>query len=152
MTKLKAFEKVKDQIGACGIWCGSCVVGNGVLRLLTRNYKNILKNYGVDHWGPKDIDYKKLFEYFESIQRIPLCPGCWEGGGREECEIRNCTVEKKINDCIECRVAKKGCKHIKLLKHMQDGALKAGLLVKTAKPGKQKSINQGTKAPRHKVR
>jgi len=25
----EAFERVRDQVGFCGIWCGSCAVGNG---------------------------------------------------------------------------------------------------------------------------
>ena len=33
-------ENVKDQIGYCGIWCGSCIVGNGALRELTRKYED----------------------------------------------------------------------------------------------------------------
>lgn len=32
MSTTKHFDSVKDQIGRCGIWCGSCVAGNGVLQ------------------------------------------------------------------------------------------------------------------------
>jgi hypothetical protein len=42
----KAFENVKSQIGFCGIWCGSCVVGNGTLRELTRKFEEMTRAYG----------------------------------------------------------------------------------------------------------
>jgi hypothetical protein len=34
----KGFENVKSQIGFCGIWCGSCLGGNGAVLELTRKY------------------------------------------------------------------------------------------------------------------
>ena len=40
--KAKAFENVQGQIGFCGIWCGSCVVGNGTLKELTKRYEEII--------------------------------------------------------------------------------------------------------------
>ena len=45
---VESFEDVKGQIGCCGIWCGSCVVGNGALRELTRRYEEIVENYGLE--------------------------------------------------------------------------------------------------------
>lgn len=37
------FANVKNQIGFCALWCGSCTVGNGVLRELTRRYKQLIQ-------------------------------------------------------------------------------------------------------------
>ena len=54
-----AFKNVKNQIGYCGIWCGSCVVGNGVLEKLTQKYDEIINNYDVEAWGPKDFDFQE---------------------------------------------------------------------------------------------
>ncbi|MDH5787087.1 MAG: DUF3795 domain-containing protein, partial [Candidatus Bathyarchaeota archaeon] len=88
--KIETFENVKDQIGFCGIWCGSCVVGNGVLRELTKRYGEIIKKYGVDEWGPKDFDVKEFMNGLASIQTIPVCQGCLKDGGRTNCEMRNC--------------------------------------------------------------
>jgi len=50
----KSFENVRNQIGFCGIWCGSCVVGNGALRDLSRRCEHIIGGYGVDKWGAED--------------------------------------------------------------------------------------------------
>lgn len=32
----EGYRSVERQIGYCGIWCGSCIVGNGALRELSR--------------------------------------------------------------------------------------------------------------------
>ncbi|MCK4594053.1 hypothetical protein KAU45_06085 [bacterium] len=50
------FDNVKDQIGCCGIWCGSCGAGNGALGELSRRYADLVRKYGLPHWGPKDVD------------------------------------------------------------------------------------------------
>ena len=71
--KVKPFENVKDQIGYCGIWCGSCVVGNGTLRELTKRYEEIIKSYGLEHWAPKDFDFKEFMKGLASIETMPLC-------------------------------------------------------------------------------
>ncbi len=141
--KLKndAFENVRDQIGSCGIWCGSCVVGNGVLRELTRRYEKLIKDYGLREWAPKEIDFKEFMKGLTSIQAMPLCSGCLKGGGRDNCEIRACVTEKDFNDCSECQESET-CKHKKLLEHMRTGALRAGLFVKAEKDDRRRLLGQ----------
>lgn len=39
----KPFDNVENQIGLCGIWCGSCPAGNGSVVELTRRYEEIVK-------------------------------------------------------------------------------------------------------------
>jgi hypothetical protein len=61
-TLKKAFENVREQIGFCGIWCGSCVVGNGTLRELTERCEEIIGAYGLEEWAPRDFDYKEFLK------------------------------------------------------------------------------------------
>jgi len=130
MSKTAAFEDVKDQIGFCGIWCGSCAVGNGTLRELTKKFEEIVKGYGLSEWGPKDFDFAEFNKGLTSIQAVPLCPGCLKGGGRTDCEIRACATAKKVADCGECdRPA--ACTNSELLEHMRTGANQVGIFVKT---------------------
>jgi hypothetical protein len=129
MAETKHYDNVKVQIGACGIWCGSCVAGNGVLQELTRKYTKIIADYDLEQWASKDFDFKEFAKGLQSIQNMPLCPGCLKGGGRDDCEIRACGTDKKINDCSECENPD-GCENGELLETMQKGALKAGLMVK----------------------
>ena len=53
-----AFRNVFDQVGFCGIWCGSCVVGTGALMQLASRYRDICESYGLGHWGGSDFDYQ----------------------------------------------------------------------------------------------
>jgi hypothetical protein len=125
----KAFHTVKDQIGSCGIYCGSCIVGNGVLRELTRRYEALTTGYGLKEWAPKDFDYDQFAKGLSSISTMPLCPGCQKGGGRDDCEIRACAQSKQIEDCGECSESG-NCAHSDLLERMHSGADAVGIFVK----------------------
>lgn len=141
--KVESFENVKHQIGYCGIWCGSCVVGNGVLLELTKRYEAIIKGYALEEWAPKDFDFKEFMKGLESIQGLPLCRGCLKGDGNPECKIRACALKKKINDCSECDQSTE-CKNIEALEKLRTGALRAGLLVKTEDVNRQELIEKWT--------
>jgi len=140
--KAKAFENVKNQIGYCGLWCGSCVVGNGTLKELTERYEHIISGYGVDKWGAKDFDGKEFMKGLASIQALPICQGCLKGGGNDECKIRPCASNRKVSDCIECSELKT-CKNLEALQKVRRGALRVGMLAKTDK-GQQQLIQKWT--------
>jgi len=130
----KAFENVKNQIGYCAIWCGSCVVGNGTLKELTKRYEHIIGGYGVDKWGAEDqgFDGREFMKTLQSIQNMPICRGCLKGGGATDCKIRACASSKKLADCTECKEFMT-CENREALRKVRTGALKAGMLVKTDK-------------------
>jgi hypothetical protein len=136
--KTSAYERVKNQIGYCGIWCGSCVVGNGTLRQLTRGYEDVIKNYDLENWAPKTFDFKEFLKGLVAIKATPLCPGCRKGGGWEACPMRGCVTNKSIADCSECD-DQSACPHSASLEKMRTGSIRAGLFVKTQK-GKQKEF------------
>jgi len=139
----KPFENVRNQIGFCGIWCGSCVVGNGALVELTSKYQEVVKNYGLDEWGPKDFDFKEFTRGLTSISSMALCQGCLKGGGRDNCEIRSCASRKNISDCGQCDQPL-ACKNLKILQHMRTGAQQAGLFVNTEKADREILIQRWT--------
>jgi len=141
--KVKSFENVKDQIGCCGIWCGSCVVGNGALRELAKGFEKIVKGYGLEKWAPQDFDFKEFLKGLASIQAIPLCQGCLKGGGRLNCEMRACASKMDINDCSECDQPGT-CKNMEMLQKMRTGALRAGLFVKVENVDRQGLIEKWT--------
>lgn len=142
-SKAEAFENVKRQIGFCGIWCGSCVVGNGALRQLTEKYGEIIRAYGLEGWAPEGFDYEKFSKGLKSIESVASCPGCLKGGGRDNCEMRTCASEKKVDDCSECREFA-ACNHVGTLEKMRSGALNAGLFVKLEDIDGQKLIEEWT--------
>jgi hypothetical protein len=127
--EIKAFGNVKNQIGRCGIWCGSCAVGNGTLRNLAKRSEHLIGGYGVDKWGATDFDGKEFMKGLKSIQNLPTCVGCLKGGGNEVCKIRPCTVSRKLSDCTVCN-EKKTCKNLEALQKVCTGALRVGMLAR----------------------
>ena len=47
----KPFDNVENQIGFCGIWCGSCPAGNGSVVEPTRKYEEIVKKNRMEKVG-----------------------------------------------------------------------------------------------------
>ncbi|MBN1505182.1 MAG: DUF3795 domain-containing protein [Candidatus Eisenbacteria bacterium] len=134
---------MKDQIGYCGIWCGSCAVGNGTLRVLSEEYGNIVKSYGLGEWGPADVDWKEFFRCLGSGAAASACPGCQKGGGRDNCEMRTCATGKGLEECVACGEQAK-CKHSGILEHMRTGATRVGIFVKTDDTDRRSLIEEWT--------
>ena len=143
-VNMQAYENVKDQIGFCGIWCGSCVVGNGTLRELTRKYDETIQAYGLREWAPKDLDFEAFSQGLSSIQGIPMCSGCIQGGGRDDCEMRACASHKGCDDCTQC-IEFGACEHLEILDKMRTGALAAGLFVKSGEGDRQEFVRKWTR-------
>jgi hypothetical protein len=141
----KAFENVKNQIGCCGIWCGSCVVGNGTLKALAKRCEHVIGGYGVDEWAAKDFDGKEFMKGLAAIQTVPVCRGCLKGGGNEVCKIRPCVSNKKLHDCMECKDMKT-CENTEALQKVRTGALRVGMLARTEndKTDRQELIKKWT--------
>ena len=130
----KAFENVKNQIGYCAIWCGSCVVGNGALKELTKKYAHIIDGYGIDKWGAADQGFngEEFMKSLQAVQKIPVCRGCLKGGGAKNCKIRACAQSRKLADCTECEEFM-ACENREALHNVRTGALKVGMMAKTEK-------------------
>jgi hypothetical protein len=128
----KAFENVKPQLSYCGIWCGSCVVGNGTLKDLTKRYDHVIRSHGVEKWGAEQQGFngQEFVKALTLIQHIPLCPGCLKGGGATNCAIKACASTKTLSDCTECNEFMT-CQNQQALHNVRTGAQKAGMMVKT---------------------
>jgi hypothetical protein len=124
-----AFENVKNQLAYCGLWCGSCSVGNGTVNELSRMCAKTITDYGVNEWGPKEVDYEVVLRDLAVIGTMEPCHGCLKGGGRTNCEIRACAVEKGLAECVDC-ADKDSCPNGKIVHHMRSGALRVGMKVK----------------------
>jgi len=115
MSDLKAFENVKNQIGHCGIWCGSCGGGNGTVQELARRFEEIVKNYKLEKYAPKEFDFNEFMKGLAGMQAMPLCPGCREGGGLPTCKVKLCAREKGMPLCNQCNQITK-CQNFEQLK------------------------------------
>ncbi|MCU0860171.1 MAG: DUF3795 domain-containing protein [Thermoplasmata archaeon] len=132
------FENVRDQIGPCGLWCGSCAYGNGTITGTASALGKLIKDYGIEEWGPSGIDYAGLHAGLASVGAIPPCPGCLRGGGRADCEMRACSGKRGLKECAECDDVGM-CANTKILMHMRTGAAKVGMSVKE-EPGGRKDF------------
>lgn len=134
--KARAYANVRPQIGYCGIWCGSCAVGNGALQELAGRLESILKAYGVGKWAPPTFDYEEFSKGLAAIRQLRLCPGCLNAGGRENCPMRACAKAQGLDDCTSCDDAS-NCRHREVLEHMRTGARAAGLFVKNSEEDRE---------------
>ncbi|MFZ2055000.1 MAG: DUF3795 domain-containing protein [Candidatus Aminicenantales bacterium] len=134
---------MKNQVGFCGIWCGSCIVGNGTLKELTGRYEKVIGDYDLENWAPKTFDFKEFLKGLETLKATPLCAGCRKGGGWDTCPMRGCVTDKKISDCAECD-DQAACLHSASLEKMRTGSVRAGLFVKTTKGNPKKLLAERT--------
>jgi hypothetical protein len=123
-----AMDNVFDQMGFCGIWCGSCAVGTSALMGLAAQYRQMCESHGLGLWGAEDFDYAEFLKALDSISHLPACRGCLQGGGRSDCEMRACATSRAIRACSFCSEPD-SCEHKAALSQMREGGKKAGLLV-----------------------
>jgi hypothetical protein len=124
----EALDNVFDQVGYCGIWCGSCAVGTGALMALAVKYRDMADSHGLGHWGAEGFDYAAFLKALGAIAALPACAGCLKGGGRDDCELRSCASARGLRGCVACP-ERQDCRHGELLAHMRTGAHRAGLVV-----------------------
>jgi len=110
----KPFDNVENQIGFCGIWCGSCPAGNGSIVELTRRYEETVEKNRMEKWAPKDFDFKEFMKGLSSLQKVTLCKGCLKDGGNPVCAIRICARRKKVSNCSQCELLM-SCKNFEML-------------------------------------
>jgi len=141
MNNDKDYRNVKEQIGYCGLWCGSCAVGNGAISQLSKQLKQMVTSYGVKSWGPKDINYDDLITGLSILESKIGCKGCRKGGGNETCKIRECAQNKRVTDCFQCQ-ERTVCEHKEELENMWEGASKVKMYFKTEDVEKQQLIEK----------
>jgi hypothetical protein len=146
-VKTNPFGNVKNQTGYCAIWCGSCAVGNGALKELTKRYEHIISGYGIDKWGAEEQGFngQELMKTLQLIQNIPMCRGCRKGGGAINCKMRACVSNRKLADCTECKEFMK-CENREPLEKVRTGAARVNMLVKNDgdKTGQRQLIEKWT--------
>jgi hypothetical protein len=129
-----SFDNVKGQVGHCGLWCGSCIVGNGLLAEMTSRYERVVCGHGVHKWVLKEKG-DEFVQALETIKNVDGCPGCLKGGGDDTCPMRDCTKQRGLVHCDECG-AGDGCLHAKRIEYMRSAGKAAGMV--SAPSGKER--------------
>ena len=124
----EALERVRNQVGFCGIWCGSCAVGNGCLSELGVGLRKLLVAYDAPQFAAVSIGWEPFLDTLGSLKQSVACAGCRMGGGRDDCEIRTCALRHGLDQCTEC-ASFGSCEHTAILEHMRSEAARVGLSV-----------------------
>jgi len=124
----EALDRVRGQIGRCGIWCGSCAVGNGSIADLALRLRSSLTTYDAPQWISLRTPWESFLGDLASLETSVACVGCLRGGGRTPCEMQTCAPQKGVTSCTVC-ASFPACEHAEILQHMRSGAVDAGLTV-----------------------
>lgn len=94
----------------CGLCCVDCIPSNNGFFGLVNNFEDILADLQFDEYArlkaEKNLTFKEYPTFLKVLKEIESlkCPApCREGGGKPECDIRNCVLERGYSGCWECR-------------------------------------------------
>jgi hypothetical protein len=98
---------VKNQIGPCGITCGTCFLGNGSVANSAKTTLDYINMLGIKEWAPlvpegADLDWDETVKTLNWMTKYAYCAGCEKGGGPPNCTIRLCAKEKAYALCNMC--------------------------------------------------
>jgi len=87
----------------CGLYCGLCSTRNRIPGQANALWQS-MKKEAYDHWGKLVYDnFEKFWDFLGKLKDYTyICPGCRQGGGNPDCEIRKCAQKKKIEVCALC--------------------------------------------------
>ena len=93
----------------CGLCCADCIPSNSGLFDLVHTLKERLSGLQFDEYAklkaeknPAFTEYPTFSRVLEEIELLK-CPGpCREGGGKPECEVKNCVQVRGYQGCWEC--------------------------------------------------
>lgn len=82
-------------------------MGSGEFPQKAKDLRTLVTRFGVKEWaglvpGGKEIDFGNLDKALLWIAENTACPGCKEGGGPPDCDIRKCAKERGLGDCVKC--------------------------------------------------
>jgi hypothetical protein len=98
---------VKNQVGHCGITCGTCFLGNGSVANSAKQTLDYINMIGIKEWASlvpegSDLDWDETEETLNWMTKYAYCEGCERGGGPPNCAIRICAKEKEYELCNMC--------------------------------------------------
>jgi len=101
------YEKERELVAYCGIYCRLCDYFTGRIRNSARNLLEIARKHSelkLFADASKAFDFENFVKGLEWISKeISPCVGsCRGGGGWEDCPFRKCCGEKGLRFCYEC--------------------------------------------------
>lgn len=91
-------------IGYCGVCCSHCGMQVRVPKM-AKELRRFVEAYGYGEWIEhitRDFDFENFTEGLQWFANSN-CPGCLQGGGMPNCEVKNCCIEKGLKNCYFCK-------------------------------------------------
>lgn len=114
----------------CGIYCLDCIPSNEKFFSLIEELEYFLKDLQFERYAefkslqnPVFDKYGEFKKVLSEIGKLKCKVPCTEGGGKSNCPVRECVLEKKVRGCWECE-ERKDCAKLEVLKtihpHLND--------------------------------
>lgn len=91
-------------ISYCGVCCSHCGMQVHVPKM-AKELRRFVEAYGYGEWIEhitRDFDFENFTEGLQWFANSN-CPGCLQGGGMPNCEVKNCCIEKRLKNCCFCK-------------------------------------------------
>jgi len=69
-----------------------------VFSSVAKRLLEMIKSTGMDKWFKDNFSWEEVLKALETFSGFS-CSGCKNGGGIENCEVRECCSEKGIDGC-----------------------------------------------------
>ncbi len=99
----------------CGLYCKDCIPSNKELFVLIDKLSHLLDNLGFEYYAELKSNRIKEFQNYKTfrtllteMRKLKCDTNCFEGpvseyGCNENCEMRQCVINKSIAGCWECK-------------------------------------------------
>ena len=95
-------KEVLKYVTYCGLYCGLCSQRARIPQQAKALRDSMAKD-GFDQWGQDMPNFKGFWEFLDQWSDLKnCCPGCRQGGGNPECDIRECAQKRNVEVCIDC--------------------------------------------------
>jgi len=98
---------LENQVGPCGITCGTCFLGSGTMAKTMGEASHYINMSDIKEWssqvpGGSEINWVETEKALDWMQKYAYCAGCEAGGGPPDCSIRLCAFERGYELCSQC--------------------------------------------------
>jgi len=117
----------------CGLFCGDCIPARKSLFEVTGKLEDLLKELQFENYAELKVktdgvfdDYPEFASVLSAIMKLQCPAPCREGGGKQDCAIRECARGKSYEGCWECD-ERSGCRLLAPLKEFHGETIEKNL-------------------------
>ena len=123
-------EKHLERTAYCGLYCGDCVFGLGIIPDMARDLRKELRRVRFDKISEvipfiESEKYNDCYEVLGTMVKL-RCKGCRGGSRSQFCDIAKCVIKHDYSGCWECGEFE-DCKKLKFLEPVHGDGHKKNL-------------------------